>query len=203
MSDAEQTVDDRPKTTYTRVYLLSLVLIALGLSAISWRVVMILGVVFMPAHAIAIGLISRVKPWRPVLLKIWPVTALVIALLFLMPGHVIYRLALTPNAVFKRLVANPVPKTVENIEKKEGGGPAGWVSLTFDADAGTIAELLVEREYQPVENVSAEIQEKAGRIQMSGSHGFQKEFPESGIRFSAIVNARSNRMSVIYERGVR
>jgi len=202
-NEAGETPEERKVGSFLPVYLVSLILIVLGLSVISWRVAMVLGAVLMPAHAIAIGLVSRVKPWRPPLLKIWPITAFVIALLFLMPGHVIYRMALAPEAVFKRIVANPVPKSVENIEKKEGSGRSSWVSLTFDSNAETIAELLGERDYESVANLTPELQEMAGRFQFEGAHAFQLNFEDRGIRLSAIVNARSNRMCVIYERGLK
>lgn len=203
MNDEPEQIDadeQNPKVTYLRVYLLSAVLIVLGLQVISWRIAFLLGVVLMPAHAIAIGLVSRIKPFRPVLLKIWPVTALVISLLFLMPGHVIYRLAMTPEAVFKRLVANPIPDSVENIEKKQGTGVLEWVSLTFDADSKTITEIFETHAYQPLEKMEASVQEQAGRFEFGRAKAFRVVYPDGGIQLTAIINARSNRMCVIYER---
>lgn len=201
----EEIAEEQPKVTYLRVYFLSAVLITIGLSTISVRVAVALGVILVPAHAIAIGLISRIQPWRPVFLKIWPVTAFVIALLFLLPARIIYQMATTPTATFKQLVANPVPKSVTNIEKKQHPDSQSWISLTFDLDAKTVEEVLATQSFELFTSsvLTPEIEKRLGRIRLNGAKIYQAKFPDTTVRMTAIVNSRSDRMCVLYERDVK
>jgi hypothetical protein len=206
MNETSTDISEAPSgPTYLRVYFVSALLIAVGLSTLSARAAIALGIILMPAHMVAVGLIARIQPWRPIFLRIWPVTAFVIALLFLLPGRIIYQMATTPVATFKQLVLNPVPDGVTNIEKKEQPGSGAWVSLTFDADRMTIDKVLASQDYAPVssDNIDGRLKEQVGRIQLEGAKIYEANFPESGIRFTAVVNSRSNRMCVVYDRSVR
>jgi hypothetical protein len=202
---ADEISEERTGPTYVRVYFLSAVLIALGLSTISVRVAVALGVILIPAHAIAIGLISRIQPWRPVFLKVWPVTAFVIALLFLLPARIIYQMATTPTATFKQLVLNPVPEGVKNIEKEEAPDAQSWISLTFDVEEKTVVEVLATQSFEPAssETVAPELEKRLGQIRLSGAKIYQVKFPDSTVRMTAVVNSRSDRMCVLYERDVK
>ena len=185
---------------YLRVFILAGSLIVAGLSVISVRVAIVLAAVLLPALAVAVGMISRVDAWRPVLLKVWPFTALAIALLFLMPGHVIYRLATTPDATFKRLIVNPIPDGVSGLEKKESRGFENWVSLTFDARQSAVDAILASRPYQLQVSPRLRLGELAGRINVGNAAIYEADYPEHGIRFTAIVERRTDRMCVVYER---
>ncbi len=202
---ADEIIEERTGPTYVRVYFLSAVLIAVGLSTISMRVAIALGVILIPAHAIAIGLISRIQPWRPVFLKIWPITGFVIALLFLLPARIIYQMATTPTATFKQLVLNPVPDGVKNIEKEEAPDAQSWISLTFDVDEKTVVEVLATQSFAPVASqaVTPEIEKRLGRIRLDGAKIYQATFPDTTVRMTAVVNSRSDRMCVLYERDVK
>jgi len=191
--------------TYVRVYFLSAVLIAIGLSTISVRVAVALGVILIPAHAIAVGLISRIQPWRPVFLKIWPITAFVIALLFLLPARVIYQMATTPTATFKQLVLNPVPDSIKNIEKEEAPDAQSWISLTFDLDPKTVEQVLTTQSFEMVAPtvLTPELESRLGRIRLDGATIYQADFPETTVRMIAVVNSRSDRMCVLYERDMK
>ncbi|GEM_PF-2269045 len=197
--------EERTGPTYLRVYFLSALLIAVGLSTLSTRAAIALGIILMPAHMVAVGLISRIQPWRPIFLRIWPVTAFVIALLFLLPGRIIYQMATTPTATFKQLVLNPVPDGVTNIEKKQHADSLTWISVTFDLDPKTVPEVLATQEYEMVspDKITPEIEERLGQIRLDQAKFYQATFPDGGVRFTAVVNSRSDRICVLYERDVR